>query len=387
MTHRPTFVAALAFAAYAVSAETSAPAPGHHWLFAKRCVEGETLKALNGPKGSILGDTYIAGGKGPHALVLDGKDDSVMITTKSSQAGLPEENLAVEAWVMVEKPLTWGGIIGAVRDNGTDETGWVLGFRDRKFTFAIATVDKPRLTYLPSKTSFEAGRWYHVVGTYDGQEHRVYVNGQLEATDKSRKGKLLYPPTDTFYEIGAYHDTNEYFRLTGLIHEVAVYKQTLTADQVAARHEAKRGKFPEKQFRPEPYRPPMGPYAYYDSPQSAVICWETDSPCPTVLEIGTDGTLDRRVGDPKPKTVHRVTVDGLKRNTKYAYRVAGGDETGGSWPPRQSSRRAAMRSASGGRAWDASGSTTHRAAPAPATSRVASGAASTRSRAAIMPGG
>ena len=286
------------------------------------------MKALSGPNGSILGDTYIAGGKGPNALVLDGKDDSVMITDKSSQAGLPERDITVEAWVMVEQPLKWGGIIGAVRDNGSDETGWVLGYRESKFTFAIATVDKPRLTYLPSQTEFEPGRWYHVVGTYDGQEHRVHVNGQLEAADKSRKGKLLYPPTDTFYEIGAYHDTNEYFHMTGLIHEVAVYKHALTADQVAARYEGKKGKFPEKQFRPEPYRPPLGPYAYYDSSRSAVVCWETESHCPTVLEIGTDGTLDRRVSDPKPKTAHRVTVDGLKRDTEYTYRVAGADQAG-----------------------------------------------------------
>jgi len=147
-----------------------------------------------------------------------------MISEESSKANLPQKDIAVEAWVMLERPMKWGGIIGAVRDNGRDESGWVLGTREKRFSFALATTDKPSLTYLTSKTEFKPGVWYHLVGTYDGREHRIYVNGKLEASDKSRRGEILYPPTDTFYEIGAYHDSNEYYRMTGLLHEVAVYK-------------------------------------------------------------------------------------------------------------------------------------------------------------------
>ena len=38
-------------------------------------------------------------------------------------------------------------------------------------------------TEVTSNVMAQANQWYHVVGTYDGAEHRLYVNGTLEATE------------------------------------------------------------------------------------------------------------------------------------------------------------------------------------------------------------
>ena len=37
----------------------------------------------------------------------------------------------------VDEPLSWGGIIGAIQDNGSYEKGWLLGFQDQRFSFAL----------------------------------------------------------------------------------------------------------------------------------------------------------------------------------------------------------------------------------------------------------
>ena len=264
-------------------AQGSAPAPAHHWVFEKGRVSGSALKAVRGPDGRILGQAYFAPGKGLGALILDGETNSVMISEQSSTAELPKRDITVEAWVAIARDMKWGGIVGAVRDNGKDESGWVLGFRQMRFFFAIATTDKPRLTYLCARTDFTLDTWYHVVGTYDGREHRLYVNGRPAASDRSRKADILYPPTDTFYEIGAYHDSNEYFRITGMIHEVAVYRRALKGEVVAARYHAKKDKLPAMARKPEPYRPALGPYAWHDSPDAATVCWETEHETPSIL--------------------------------------------------------------------------------------------------------
>jgi len=327
----------------ATSLARDADSPAHHWVFDKVHVSGPGVKSVSGPGARILGGATLAPEKGLGSLVLDGKRASVMITEKSGSADLPEKLITAEAWVAVYKPLKWGGIVGAMRDNGSDETGWVLGFTDRRFSFAIATEDKRSLTYLPSKTQFTPGQWYHVVGTYDGKEHRIYVNGRLETSDKSRKGKLLYPPTDTFYEIGAYHDNNEYYRTTGRIHEALVYKRALTAKEILDRYNAKKGKFPKPDpklaaklaaaDRPAPkpkgFRVALGPYVRFDSPDSATVCWETKLPTPSVLDYGVEGQAAKRITDASPRKVHAVKLERLDSARVYTYKVvvaAGGKE-------------------------------------------------------------
>ncbi|MDP6634192.1 MAG: PQQ-binding-like beta-propeller repeat protein [Phycisphaerae bacterium] len=313
--------------------------PAHHWVFDEAHVRGAGVKAVNGPSGRILGGARLAKEKGPGALVLGGKNHSVMISAASSSVDLPEKTITAEAWVAVYKPLRWGGIVGAMRDNGSDETGWVLGFVGGKFSFAIATEDKRKMTYLASKMQFTPGKWHHVVGTYDGKAHCIYVDGRLEASDSSRKGKLLYPSTDTFYEIGAYHDNNEYYRTTGRIHEAAVYKRALGAGEILARYKAKKDKFPKpdpklieklktpttpgvvETPKPAGFRVALGPYVRYDAPGSAVVCWETADPAPSILSYGPEGQAQKQIADTTPRKAHALRLDGLRANCVYSYQV------------------------------------------------------------------
>ena len=299
------------------------PEPAHHWRFDAKHLAGSAVKALRGPDAKILGGAKLAKGVEAGALVLDGKGQSVRITDRSGSAGLPEKAITVEAWVRVERGHQWGGIIGAVRDNGNDETGWLLGFSGRRFSFALATEDKRSLTYLKANGDFELGRWYHVAGTYDGRDHRVYVNGALEATDASRKGKILYPPTDTFYEIGAYHDTNEFYPMAGQIHEAAVYHAALSARQIAQRYAAGKDRLPKPAPKPVPYRPALGPYVRHDAWRASTVCWQTDQPAPSILLFGVDGKADRRVEDKTPKTAHRIRLRNLRPGCKYTYQIVG----------------------------------------------------------------
>ena len=296
----------------------------HHWVFSRDHVAGTTLKAETGPNGTILGEAFFTPekkGKLP-AIVLDGTSNSIMIAEKSSLVNLPKKNISVEAWVNVNRAMEWGGIVGVIHDNGQDESGWLLGFQKNRFCFAIATTDKQRLTYLTADSEFTLGKWCHVVGTYDGKSHRLYVNGKLAASDDSRSDELFYPAGDTFYEIGAYHDSNEYHRLTGMIHEVAVSSQIPTPEQIQARFRAKKDELPVMPTKPVPYRLARSPYAWYEPNGDVVICWETMTDQPTLLEYGEVGLLDRQIQDKKRKRKHRVRLSGLKQRQKYDYRIS-----------------------------------------------------------------
>ena len=163
-----------------------------HWLLEPgRLVDGR-LKALAGPDGTPegLGRTvrFVASPEPGHAEFL-GQRSRIEVSPNIARLGLPKRELTLEAWVSVGKLMEWGGIIGALQDNGTYEKGWLLGFRKDRFCFAVHTEGHKSLTYLAGDETFELGRWYHVVGVYDGMTQRIYVDGELAGSRPIKKAK------------------------------------------------------------------------------------------------------------------------------------------------------------------------------------------------------
>ena len=256
------------------------------------------------------------------ALVADGRTQSVRIADDYRRVPVPSGRMTAEAWVRVDQPLAWGGIVGAIQDNGSDEHGWLLGYCNSRFSFALAGAQgNGRLTYLNADADFATGRWYHVVGTYDGAAMKLYVDGALAGSSSVQRGDIRYPP-QAFYEIGAYHDKDEYFRLTGRIHEVRVFDLALTADQVAAHYAAVADRFPQPAPTPE-HRPlPLaaGPWLQFSEPGTAVVRWKSHSPTASVLEYGADDAVQRMV-EPAMKTEHELRLTGLRPNRRYWYAI------------------------------------------------------------------
>jgi len=217
------------------------------WRFESARVEGKTVKALaGGLDATIEGPISFGEGK-PGALKLDGNSKArhrVVVSESLELAELPRREMTVEAWVKIDQPLEWGGIAGAFQDNGSYEKGWVLGYRNWQFFFALATQKAGKLTYLTSRRTFETGFWYQVAGTYDGGELRIYVDGNLAGRSAEQSGDIAYPPR-AFYTLGAYHDDNELFTMTGEIQEVSVWNRAMEAREVLASFQSRKELFPE----------------------------------------------------------------------------------------------------------------------------------------------
>ena len=157
--------------------------------------------------------------------------------------GLPAEILTVEAWVQIDQPIRWGGILSAIQDNGSYERGWLLGYENDRFSFAVATEKTKRLTYLKANGNFVPGLWYHVAGTYDGKAQCIYVDGQLSATSTTQSGPILYPPKLTL-TLGAYEDDNEHYPLEGKVAFAALWDEALPAQQILQHFDARKKEFP-----------------------------------------------------------------------------------------------------------------------------------------------
>jgi len=225
----------------------AADGPLYRWQFQQKLADGNTFKAVVGGQNASVTGPVRFGKTIPHALILDGDSKArrhIAIAADLKGITLPVKAISVEAWVLIDKPSEWGGICGVIQDNGDYERGWLLGYRKSSFFFAVSSVTKKRLTYLIDPRAFEIGYWYHVVGTYDGEQIRLHVDGKPWAVSREQSGNIAYPPK-AFFTIGAYHDDNELHSIAGQIEQVSVFDRSLTPVEIGLRFKARMQDFPE----------------------------------------------------------------------------------------------------------------------------------------------
>lgn len=249
-------------------------------------------------------------------------DDSFFAIDQTFADSFPDGPLTIEAWARVDKVAAWGGLVGCLQDDGSTEHGWLLGYRNDKFTLGIAA-ETSGMTYLSADQAFELKNWYHVVGTYNGQEMRLYVNGQLMATSTEENGKISYPEK-RYFSVGAYHDRDERFPLDGALQEVRLYARALNAPQIQRLYEASAPLFPPVTSavatQSQASFLSWGPLLRYTEPGKAEITYGTRQPLATVVDlIQPQGVVPYTV-DVKT-TEHRIEIGDLPLRDELQYQI------------------------------------------------------------------
>ncbi len=322
------------------------PDPVGSWQLGKEFVADGKLQSLLGVDGRVEGEVAFVEDPGGTALFFDGKSTRVVLADdfKKSEQKLPSKHMTVTAWVSINTPTQWGGILGVIQDNGNAETGWVLGYDERVFTFGLATVGADdgdgKMTYLKGKTRYDEGRYYHVCATYDGAVMRLYVNGALDGESRDQSGAVLYPRRAPLV-LGGYKDDDEDYKLHGRLRSARVFDETAKAEAVRDMfvHGASLTKAdPHIALDPD-HEWLVQPYLQWATKTGMTVRWETTRPSTSLVHWGRQvdwvGPKDKReptfaeraVQDGKHR-LHEVRIDGLEPDTAYYYRVQSVDDLG-----------------------------------------------------------
>ncbi|MBA4030939.1 MAG: metallophosphoesterase [Planctomyces sp.] len=259
-------------------------------------------------------------------LLLDGAKDYLVIAENVAAAGklLPKREMTVSAWVNLNATGPWGAIAGCLEDTGDYEKGWLLGYENGKFSFALASQGSDdgngRMTYLTAKDPIELGRWYHIAGTYDGQMMKLYVNGQLAGESKAQSGDILYEPKSP-YVVGAYKDSNEIYPWAGAFHEVKVYCRPLPAADFTA--------IAKKNDNLIRWNPPndtkleflVKPYLQAVTQTSIVVMCETSRPATTTVTFAPRQPLSMKTASTSATLIQEVPLQELSPGSVYYYQV------------------------------------------------------------------
>ena len=204
---------------------------------------GDSTDAVAGNNGVLLGNTTYLPGKVGQAFKFDGVDDGVEIP---DAAALKPATVTVEAWVRFDSLDT-----PIVSQFGAPGLQYIAFKKNtRTFNFEGYSLHKERQAGIDrlafrvtnafgsgniafSATTVVVGQFYHVVGTYDGAQVRLYVNGVLEG-QASTSIALDYGARPVF--IGTSGETVYDGKLNGIVDEASVYNRALSAGEIVDLH-------------------------------------------------------------------------------------------------------------------------------------------------------
>jgi outer membrane protein assembly factor BamB len=317
-----------------------------HYLFQEPSIELRPLRegnpfthpwAINlgqpgGPAAHLRGPMELIQAGELHALALDGRSQEIPLSAQADFERLPGKSISAEAWVRVDEGTQWGGLIGAMQDNGDYERGWLLGFRQDRFGFALkGSGGVGPMTWLLAPTPMQLGGWHHVLGTYDGQTMRLYVDGERVAQSTAQSGSIQYPD-QAFYQAAAYRDNDEFFRLNGALHELAVWTDVLTAREIRGRYKRKQALLPAPLTQPRkiPGSPDAHP-ANLDLARGPVIDFPVRGQTRLRVHLQASGVLRWVLVGPRGEEVvvssadaarhHELRTRALRPRTLYTYHL------------------------------------------------------------------
>jgi len=186
-----------------------------------------TTAADSSGNGNIGALTNMAGtewttGKVGGALDFDGTNDYVRVADHSSLN--PTNNITFSAWINQSSfPHSWNEILMKY------ESPQVAGYE-----IYVSGSGRPRVgmalngvkTSLDAITAIQTQKWYHVAGTYDGAEIKLYIDGVLN-NSRSATGNISVSSEDLMF--GGHVAANNV-----IIDEIRIYDHALSAGEVSA---------------------------------------------------------------------------------------------------------------------------------------------------------
>ncbi len=182
--------------------------------------------SVNNNEGTFNGSTISTGQLG-NGRYFDGSDDEIQITDHNTLK--PATNLTVSAWFKTEdKSIASQQIISKTR-----HSGYSLSLSNTQLCFAVSDGYNSYKYACISNAAINNDTWYHVAGTYDGSNVKLYLDGQFQ-TQTVMTTNIYY--MDSVLCIGAEAGTlgniceNYYFK--GDIDEAKIYTRTLTDTEI-----------------------------------------------------------------------------------------------------------------------------------------------------------
>jgi len=195
-----------------------------HWKMNENAASLDVLDtSANGNNGlarrytSLLSTVGISDG----ALNFDGSSD--YIDCGYNQSFDFDTDLTISAWIKLGKLGEIGPIVQKREAGAGDQSFYFRVYTNNKL--ASCFYDGSTWISILGQTELSHGSWHHVAATYDGQNMRLYVNGEL---DRSKSESRSIASSSHHIIIGKDH--HNYYK--GSMDDIRIYKTALSQSQI-----------------------------------------------------------------------------------------------------------------------------------------------------------
>lgn len=194
-------------------------------------VDGKTIRdsSGNGLDANIVANAEIVKGKNGNAIKITAQGADCVNVPAHEKLKISGE-ITMAAWVYQESWNPGGQWFDKNCHNGGEHTSYGIGvFEDGKnINMFLGTGNaRPRLN---KAHSLKAKTWHYVVGTYDGNAMKVYVDGDL-ALEHAEAFKFT-GTNDQDLRIGCSKDRANYTFTNGIIDDAAIWSRALSEDEI-----------------------------------------------------------------------------------------------------------------------------------------------------------
>ena len=179
----------------------------------------------NGNDGSVNGAILTADrfGNENSAFNFDGNDD--YINLGNDELLNPQTSITVSAWIYPTENKNEIIVLNA--DGGWESNmSYSLRMNSSDIIFAVGNGTNNNLqTLYPIQPLYN---WYHLVGQYDGNSIKLFVNSQLVSTNEI--GYIQLKDTSTPIVIGYFPSYGQYFK--GKIDNIRIYNRALSESEI-----------------------------------------------------------------------------------------------------------------------------------------------------------
>jgi len=195
---------------------------------------------------------------------------------------------------------------------------WLLAYSDGHAAFGPAGA---AMTEIPNYK----GEWRHVVGVRQGDSWRLYANGALVGSASMKTGRS----SPSALELSGFFGAEPYMTLPDLVRGAAVHDRALTPAEIEAAFTARTVLVDEGRLNADTLHFTQPPYLNAPTTQDIQLSWETDRPARFTVAWGETEAQMRRIDAPTSDgRLGGATLDGLKADTPYVYRVTATTEDG-----------------------------------------------------------
>jgi hypothetical protein len=195
------------------------------WLFEDN--EDDILADTSGNEhdAMITGNPEWVDGKYGRALELDGVTYAEVAQDHADAFTLPI--FTVAAWVGNMEIAGHQYVL--CKGSSEPNRNYIMNIQDATGFFVSGFSEAGAWRSVVSRTNVADGKWHHLVGTYDGQTFKVYVNGVLE-TQRALAG----PPAANDVPLRIGRGEGQSFPFTGAIDEVLIANVALEENDIKA---------------------------------------------------------------------------------------------------------------------------------------------------------